>query len=134
MTPGSPAGRQGLGVAHAAPRCAMTAALPVSVTPRPGESIESWLEHLADANGLTTAQLLTATGRAAGTLPDPGAVTGDNYPARCSRPRRRGQLYAATLAAFDLTGLDPDDRHLPSGGRSRLDTRPRHPDLRDMSG
>ena len=32
----------------------MTAALPVSVTPRPGESIESWLEHLADANGLTT--------------------------------------------------------------------------------
>ena len=41
----------------------MTSALPVSVTPRPGESIESWLEHLADANGLTTAQLLNATGR-----------------------------------------------------------------------
>ena len=41
----------------------MTAALPVSVAPRPGESIESWLEHLADANGLTTAQLLATTGR-----------------------------------------------------------------------
>ena len=29
----------------------MTTALPVSVTPRPGESIEAWLEHLADACG-----------------------------------------------------------------------------------
>ena len=41
----------------------MTVALPVSIAPQDGESIESWLEHLADANGLTTAQLLTATGR-----------------------------------------------------------------------
>lgn len=32
--------------------------LPISVRPRPDESVESWLEHLADANGLTTAQLL----------------------------------------------------------------------------
>ena len=30
----------------------MTAALPISVPPRPDESVESWLEHLADANGL----------------------------------------------------------------------------------
>ena len=41
----------------------MTAALPVSVPPQAGESIESWLEHLADANCLTTAQLLAAAGR-----------------------------------------------------------------------
>jgi len=27
------------------------AALPVGVAPREGESIESWLEHLGDANG-----------------------------------------------------------------------------------
>jgi hypothetical protein len=45
-------------------------ALPVSVSPRDGESIESWLEHLADANGLTTAQLLTHLRN--GAAPTPG--------------------------------------------------------------
>jgi hypothetical protein len=96
----------------------MTAALPVSVTPRPGESIESWLEHLADANGLTTAQLLTATGRGrAGTryltlAPSPETITRLAALARVDEQ----DVYAATLAAFDgtaldLTGLDPADRH-----------------------
>ncbi len=96
----------------------MTAALPVSVTPRPGESIESWLEHLADANGLTTAQLLGATGRGrAGNryltlAPSPATIT---RLAALARVDER-DVYAATLAAFDgtaldLTGLDPDDRH-----------------------
>jgi len=96
----------------------MTAALPVSVTPRTGESIESWLEHLADVNGLTTAQLLTATGRGrAGhrylTLaPSPETITRLAALARIDEQ----DVYATTLAAFngtalDLTGLDPDDRH-----------------------
>jgi len=96
----------------------MTAALPVSVAPRPGESIESWLEHLADANGLTTAQLLTATGRGrAGTrfltlAPSPATITRLAALARVDEQ----DVYAATLAAFDgtaldLTGLDPADRH-----------------------
>ena len=96
----------------------MTAALPVSVTPRPGESIESWLEHLADANGLTTAQLLGATGRGrAGTLyltlaPSVETVT---RLAALARVDER-DVYGATLAVFDgtaldLTGLDPADRY-----------------------
>ena len=96
----------------------MTVALPVSIAPQDGESIESWLEHLADANGLTTAQLLTATGRGrAGTryltlAPSPDTV------ARLAALARVGEqaVYAATLASFDgtaldLTGLDPTDRH-----------------------
>ena len=96
----------------------MTAALPVSLTPRPGESIESWLEHLADANGLSTAQLLTATGRGrAGSryltlAPSPETITRLAALARVDED----QVYAATLAAFDgtaldLSGLDPGDRH-----------------------
>lgn len=96
----------------------MTTALPVSVAPRAGESIESWLEHLADANGLTTAQLLTATGRGrAGNryltlAPSPETITRLAALARIDEQ----DVYAATLAAFngtalDLTGLEPDDRH-----------------------
>ena len=96
----------------------MTSALPVSVTPRPGESIESWLEHLADANGLTTAQLLAATGRGrAGAryltlAPSPETITRLASLARVDEQ----DVHAATLASFDgtaldLTGLDPDDRH-----------------------
>jgi hypothetical protein len=96
----------------------MTTALPISIPPRPGESIESWLEHLADANGLTTAQLLAATGRGrAGTryltlAPSPEAITRLAALARVDEDL----VYAATLASFDgtaldLTGLDPTDRH-----------------------
>ncbi|HOA04219.1 MAG TPA: TniQ family protein, partial [Dermatophilaceae bacterium] len=96
----------------------MTAALPVSVPPQAGESIESWLEHLADANGLTTAQLLAAAGRGrAGTryltlAPSPETIARLASLARIDEDR----VYAATLASFDgtalnLTGLDPTDRH-----------------------
>ncbi|WP_313024079.1 TniQ family protein [Mobilicoccus sp.] len=95
-----------------------TAALPVSIAPREGESIESWLEHLADANGLTTAQLLNATGSGRGctrylTLaPSPETISRLAALARVSE----ASVHAATLAAFDgialdLTGLDPGDRH-----------------------
>ena len=96
----------------------MTAALPVPVAPRPGESIESWLEHLADANGLTTAQLLTATGRGrAGTRYLTLAPSRETIARLAALARVDEQdVYAATLAAFDgtaldLTGLDPGDRY-----------------------
>jgi hypothetical protein len=96
----------------------LTAVLPVSVTPQQGESMESWLEHLADANGLTTAQLLVATGRnRAGTryltlAPSPNTVARLAALARVDEQA----VYAATLARFDgtaldLAGLDPTDRH-----------------------
>ena len=38
----------------------MSAPLPVSVTPRPGESVESWLEHLADADAVHATQMTWA--------------------------------------------------------------------------
>lgn len=96
----------------------MSAPLPVSVTPRPGESIESWLEHLADANGLTTAQLLTfVRGRGLSTryltlAPAPDTITHLATLARVDPDA----VAASTLAAYDgtaldLTGLDVDDRH-----------------------
>jgi hypothetical protein len=96
----------------------MTAALPVSVPPQPGESVESWLEHLADANGLTTAQLLgLARRRGVSTrfltlAPSPKTITGLAALARVDDH----QVHAATLAAYggtalDLTGLDPRQRH-----------------------
>ena len=96
----------------------MNSALPVSVAAEPGESIESWLEHLADANGLTTAQLLAATGvgraghRYLTLAPSPETVVRLAALARVDEQA----VYAATLARFDgtaldLTGLDPSDRY-----------------------
>jgi hypothetical protein len=96
----------------------VSALLPVSVSPRPGEAIESWLEHLADANGLTTAQLLTLIrGHGVGTryltlAPAPGTITHLAALARVDPDA----VAAATLAAYDgtaldLTGLDVNDRH-----------------------
>lgn len=92
--------------------------LPVSVSPRDGESIESWLEHLADANGLTTAQLLThlrsrgASTRYLTLAPAPGTIRALAALARIPEQT----VTATTLGAFrgtalDLTGLDPGDRH-----------------------
>jgi len=96
----------------------VSAPLPVSVTPRPGESIESWLEHLADANGLTTAQLLTLirsrgiSTRYLTLAPAPSTIT---HLAALSRIDPDA-VAATTLSAYegtalDLTGLDVDDRH-----------------------
>jgi hypothetical protein len=96
----------------------VSAPLPVSVTPRTGESIESWLEHLADANGLTTAQLLTlirrdgVNTRYLTLAPAPGTITHLATLARVDPDA----VAAATLAVFDgtaldLTGLEPGDRH-----------------------
>ncbi len=96
----------------------MNAVLPISVPPRPEESVESWLEHLADANGLTTAQLLATVRRTGASTryltlaPSPESV------ARLAALARVDEqvVYAATLASFDgtaldLTGLDPADRY-----------------------
>jgi len=96
----------------------VNAVLPISVPPRPDESVESWLEHLADANGLTTAQLLATIRRTGATTryltlaPSPETI------ARLAALARVDEkvVYAATLASFDgtaldLTGLDPADRH-----------------------
>ncbi len=96
----------------------MNAALPVSVPPRPDESVESWLEHLADANGLTTAQLLATIRRTGATTryltlaPSPETIARLATLARVDED----SVYAATLASFDgtaldLTGLDPADRY-----------------------
>jgi hypothetical protein len=96
----------------------VTAVLPVSVPPQPGESVDSWLEHLADANGLTTAQLLGLARRHGVSTrfltlaPSPETITRLAALARISDDL----VYAATLAAYDgtaldLTGLDPHDRH-----------------------
>ena len=94
----------------------MNAALPISVPPRPEESVESWLEHLADANGLTTAQLLATIRRTGATTryltlaPSPETIARLAALARVEKK----DVYAATLASFDgtaldLTGLDPAD-------------------------
>ncbi|MBK8867618.1 MAG: TniQ family protein [Actinomycetales bacterium] len=96
----------------------MNAALPISVPPRPDQSVESWLEHLADANGLTTAQLLATIRRTGATTryltlaPSPETIATLAALARVNKK----DVYAATPASFDgtaldLTGLDPGDRY-----------------------
>ena len=96
----------------------MIAVLPISVAPRPDESVESWLEHLADANGLTTAQLLATIRRSGASTryltlaPSPETIARLAGLARVDEK----DVYAATLASFDgtaldLTGLDPADRY-----------------------
>lgn len=94
------------------------AALPVSLPPRDGESIESWLEHLADANGLTTAQLLThVRGHGVSTryltlAPAPATISTLAALARVTEETvRAGTVAVFDGTALDLTGLDPQDRY-----------------------
>lgn len=93
-------------------------ALPISVSPRDGESIESWLEHLADVNGLTTAQLLIhlrsrgASTRYLTLAPEPATIR--TLAALARVPEKA--VTAATLGTFDgtaldLTGLEPHNQH-----------------------
>lgn len=93
--------------------------LPVTITPHPGESMESWLEHLADANGLATASLLNL-------IRDDDA-SGTRYltfaPSTKAMTRIAvitgidiTQILATTTASFEdtavnLHGLDHEDRH-----------------------
>ncbi len=70
-------------------------ALPVRVRPRPGQALDSYLEHLADVNQLTTAQLI-------GLLRAGGAPT--RYLPVAPDPR-------LLSAVADLAGLDVRDLH-----------------------
>lgn len=94
-----------------------THVLPATLTPRPGESIESWLEHLAELNGLSTAAVLTmiresgAHTRFLTIAPAPETVATVAAIARVSE----SEVYAATMATFDdtaldLTNLNPNNR------------------------
>lgn len=98
--------------------CVVGDVLPVSVAPQPGESLESWLEHLAEANGLPTARLLAIIGTNPGITrylslaPSPDAV------ARLSLISRVDPdvIRSTALATFDgtalnLSGLEHSDRH-----------------------
>jgi hypothetical protein len=93
----------------------VNAALPISVPPRPDES---WLEHLADANGLTTAQLLATIRRTGATTRYLTLAPSAETIARIAALARVDEkdVYAATLASYDgtaldLTGLDQADRY-----------------------
>ena len=94
----------------------MTGRLPVTITPHPGQALDCYLEHLAAANGMTTAALTTALGGRAVT-----PVVGLLAPSRLVTRRlteltglRPAHLRATTIVAYgggrplDLTGLDPD--------------------------
>ena len=94
----------------------MTARLPVTLTPQPGQALDCYLEHVAAANGMTTAALTTALGGRAVT-----PVVGLLAPSRLVTRRLAdltglapAHLRATTIAAYaggrplDLTGLDPD--------------------------
>jgi hypothetical protein len=116
---------------------AQLSGLPVSVTPQQGESIESWLEHLADANGLTTAQLLSPP---AATAPAPATSPSRHHPRRslgsppspastrtgrvCRDPRRGSTAPPSTSPASTRPTGTPTGRSPPAAG-----PRPRHPDL-----
>jgi hypothetical protein len=115
-------------------------ALPVSGrSPRDGEAIESWLEHLADANGLTTAATPHRSSASDGVstryltlAPGPGTIRALAGPDPRVRPRMT--FAATTLAAYDgtaldLTGLDVNDRHSYRQVAARgWAPRPRNPD------
>jgi hypothetical protein len=96
----------------------VNAVLPISVPPRPDESVESWLEHLSDANGLTTAQLLAIIRRGGASTRYLTLAPSLETVARLAALARvdEKEVYAATLSSFDgsaldLTGLDPADRY-----------------------
>lgn len=89
------------------------ASLPVSIPPRAGEAIDSWLERLADANGLTSAGLVRELVDESGHTPrlltlDPGAdvVARIAALARIERERVRATTLVAHPGAVDLVGLD----------------------------
>lgn len=94
-------------------------ALPVTVIRRPGESLESWLEHVADANGCSTATLMAAIrgGDPASTRfltlsPSPAAARRIAQLTRTTVDTvTGGALAAVDQVAVDLTGLDHADRH-----------------------
>ncbi len=92
--------------------------LPVSIALGRGESIDSWLERVADANGLTTATLLNLV-HGAGEVSTrflslaPAERTVSRI--ACLTGSTLAEVRSATVAAFedagvDLCGLDAEDR------------------------
>lgn len=95
------------------------AALPVTVARGTGESIESWLERVSDANGVATAAVMalirgmdpTRT-RFLTIAPSPAAVQRIAQLTRVSTSAvAGGTLAVVDQLAVDLTGLDHADRH-----------------------
>lgn len=92
----------------------MTARLPVVVHPRPGQALDCYLEHLADANALTTAallHLLTPVGGRSGhrflMLTPQTEVLGQlaELTGRLDAEFQQGAL--SSISAIDLDGFDP---------------------------
>lgn len=82
--------------------------LPVRSEPLPGQSLLDWLEHLADLNGMTTAQMSAEVRAGGGTTrflpvrPDPRTATTISELTSQSPQAVR----ATTLARYDGTALD----------------------------
>jgi len=84
--------------------------LPVTLALHRGQALDCYLEHLAEANGITTAQLLTVVRGGGGPgatrfllLYAPGATV---RRLACVTRLEPGEVTAATLAAYDGTVLD----------------------------
>jgi len=101
----------------------MSQPLPVTLDLRPGQALDCYLEHLAEANGMTTAQLLTVVRGERGHSTTRFLML---HPTRTATTRlacmaRLGakDVTAATLAAYDGTALDLDglDPQTPSSFR-----------------
>ena len=88
----------------------MSTPLPVTLDLHRGQALDCYLEHLAEANGITTAQLLTVVRGGGGPgatrfllLYAPGATV---RRLACVTRLEPGEVTAATLAAYDGTVLD----------------------------
>ena len=90
----------------------MSQPLPVTLDLRPGQALDCYLEHLAEANGITTAGLLHVVRGNGG----PGATrylmlhaaTATVGRLACVARLHPAEVTAATLAAYDGTALDLD--------------------------
>ncbi len=106
----------------------MSTPLPVTLDLCAGQALDCYLEHLAEANGMTTAQLLTVVRGERGHSTTRFLML---HPTRTATTRlacmaRLGakDVTAATLAAYDgtaldLAGLDPDDLYTYRGVAAR---------------
>jgi len=84
--------------------------LPVTLDLRPGQALDCYLEHLAEANGMSTAGLLTLVRGGGGSsttrflMLHPPATTTRRL--ACVARLEPAEVAAATLAAYDGTALD----------------------------
>ena len=88
----------------------MSPPLPVTLDLRPGQALDCYLEHLAEANGMSTAGLLTLVRGGGGSsttrflMLHPPATTTRRL--ACVARLEPAEVAAATLAAYDGTALD----------------------------